>query len=236
MARILAPRRPLVAAVLFGTFGVCGLAAAAAPARAQSSVTVNFDTLTVTDGSGVRYVDNCYRESGFLVAAVGLRCGTASTFATAGADDPQLWTGSPALFLNDATASTVRFSRVDDGLFSMQSIGLASFLNGAGTVMLTGYLMDGGTVAQTCNVPAGDPNPFALQQPIAACTLGSMFSGLTSVEMTASDTFGEPIAEFDNLVFTPSASTTTPEPATVALVGGGLLAVAAAARRRRARS
>ena len=230
MFRTLAPRRRVVASALLGTvLGTLTLGAVTAPAHAQS-VTLNFNSLTVTDGSGVRYVNNCYTESGFTVTAVGVACGTAGSFATAGSDDPTLWTGTPALFLNDAVATNVGFSRIGGGLFSMQSIGFAPFLGSAANVTLTGFLQNGSMVTQTCSVPG---SAFGAVPPLAACSLGSAFTGLSSVQFAALDSFGEPIAEFDNVVFTPSAFVATPEPTTIALLAGGLLGVAAAARRRR---
>lgn len=229
MFRTLAPRRRAAVSALLGTvFGTLAMGATAAPARAQAT-TLTFDTLRVTDGSGIRYVDNCYKEAGFVVTAVGVACGTATSFATVSADDPTLWTGTPALFLNDAVATSVSFARADGGMFSMQSIGLAGFLGAAANVTLTGYLMGGSTVTQTCAVSG---SAFGANPPMQACALGGAFSGLASVQFAALNAFGEPLAEFDNVVVTPAA-TAVPEPATVVLFGAGLLAVGGAARRRR---
>ncbi len=224
MFRTLAPHRRAVASALFGTvLGTLALGAVAAPARAQST-TLNFNSLTVTDGSGVRYVDNCYQESGFQVTAVGVACNTPYSFATGGAADPTLWTGSPALFLNDATATQVDFGRVGGGAFSMQSIDFASFLGANEAITLVGSLAAGGTVMQTFNF-------LGTSSGLQTLMLNG-FTGLTSVRLTALDSYGEPIVQFDNIAVT--AVTATPEPATIALVAGGLLGLGAAARRRRA--
>ncbi|HEY0780566.1 MAG TPA: PEP-CTERM sorting domain-containing protein [Gemmatirosa sp.] len=226
MFRTLAPRRRAAASALVGAvLGTLALGAAAAPAHAQSAVTLDFNSLQVTDGSGIRYVDNCYQESGFVITAVGVGCGTAGSFATASADDPVLWTGSPSLFFNDPTATVVSLASVSGSPFSMQSIDFAPFLGAGGDVMLTGFLTGGGTVTQTCTVAAG--SPFA-SPALSTCSLGSAFVGLSSVQLAGMNAFGEPIVEFDNV-----ALTATPEPTTVALFAAGLLGLGAAARRRR---
>lgn len=232
MFRTLASRRRFATAALFGTLGGFGaLSVSAAPAGAQP-VTMNFNSVTPTAGSDFTYVGNCYSESGFLVTAVGLGCtGVPDAFATYNASAGSAYTGSPALFLNNPNATVVNFSRVGGGLFSMQSAafspfgGPGFFGGGATTVTFIGSLLNGSTVTQTFNV-------LGTVAGLQTFSLSSAFTGLTSVGMSALDSYGEPIVQFDNLTFTPAAST-VPEPATVALVAGGLLGVAAAARRRR---
>ena len=87
MFRTLVPRRRVVASALLGTaLGTLALGAAAAPARAQSSVSVNFNALNATDGTGIVYTNNCYTESGFTFTAAGIACGTPNTFAAFGPD------------------------------------------------------------------------------------------------------------------------------------------------------
>ncbi len=235
MSRTFVPRRPLAAAALLGTLGGFGLlSVTAAPARAQAPVTVNFNSLTPSGGSDYGYVNNCYQESGFQVTAVGLACGAqgANAFATVFSSAGPAYTGSPALFLNDPTATLVDFTRVGGETFAMQSVGLSpfggpgSFGGGATTVTFIGSLFSGSTVMQTFNVSA-------MLAGLQTFSFSSAFTGLTSVRMSALDAYNEPIVQFDNLVFAPSAST-VPEPTTVALLGGGLLAIGAAARRRRA--
>lgn len=234
MSRTFVPRRPLAAAALLGTLGGFGLlGVTAAPVRAQAPVTVNFNSLTTPAGSDYRFVDNCYQESGFQVTAVGLGCGAAgaNAFATTGPTAGPAYTGSPSLFLNDPTATLVDFTRVGGGTFSMQSVGFSPFGGpgvfggGATTVTFIGSLFNGSTVMQTFNVSG-------LLAGLQTFNLGATFTNLTSVRMSALDFYNEPYVQFDNLVFTPSAST-VPEPTTVVLLGGGLLAVGAAARRRR---
>ncbi|HEY0777836.1 MAG TPA: PEP-CTERM sorting domain-containing protein [Gemmatirosa sp.] len=218
MSRILARPRPLVSSALLGM--LAALSATAPAARAQAPVTVNFNSLVDTAGVGVRYVDNCYQESGFQVTAVGVACGTPYSFATGGPTETAIWTGSPALFLNDPTATEVDFGRVGGGSFSMQSIDFASFYGADEAITLVGSLAGGGTVMQTFSF-------LGTASGLQTLTLNG-FAGLTSVRVTALDSFREPIVLFDNI-----AVTATPEPATIALVAGGLLGLGTAARRRR---
>lgn len=225
MPRVTSPGRRFAAAALFVVGGAVGAALPAARAGAQTT-TVNFNGLTVTDGSGVRYVNNCYTEAGFQVTAVGLGCGAANVFATGGPDSPLFYTGSPALFLNDGTATQVDFTRAAGGTFGMQSIGLGAFLGASANVTLVGSLLGGGTVTQTFNV-LGAPL-------MTAFAVNSAFTGLTSVRLTAANSFGEPLVHFDNLVFSTAATAVVPEPGTVFLVAAGLAGAGLAARRRRA--
>lgn len=199
------------------------LSAGAAPASAQGTTTVNFNGLTVTDGSGVRYVGNCYEESGFRILAVGLGCGVPNVFATGGAESPLFWTGSPALFLNDPAATAVDFVRIGGGTFGLTSIGLAPFLGSTTSVMLTGTRGDGSTVTQTLSVPGSTMG-------LASFTITG-FTGLTGVRLAATNVNGEQYVQFDNLVFS-AAATTVPEPGTIALTFTGLLGLGAVVRRR----
>lgn len=223
MSQVIQPGRRFAAAALFVATGAVGAALPAAQAGAQTT-TVNFNSLTVTDGSGIRYVNNCYQESGFQVAAVGLACGTPMAFATGGPDSPLFYTGSPALFLGETTATQVDFTRVASGTFGMQSIGLGAFLGSSANVTLVGSLMGGGTVTQTFNVMA---SPL-----MTAFAVNSAFTGLTSIRLSAMNANGEPLVHFDNLVFT-TGVTAVPEPGTVFLVAAGLAGAGLAARRRR---
>lgn len=228
MARTLAPRRPLVAAALFGTLAACGLAAA--PARAQSTTTVNFNSLNATDGTGALLVNNCYTESGFSFTGTGVACGTPGTFVAYGPDAAFINSAltNPALSLNNG-ATSIDISRAG-GAFGFSSLQLGTFDMANANVSFLGTLIGGSTASATC------PTVSAMAASLVTCNL-SAFAGMsfTSVRMTSTNTFNEPYVLMDNLVFTPSAAgTTVPEPATVALVGLGLAAVGAAARRRRA--
>ena len=90
-------RHALVAAML-----VAVPALPAASAHAQTA-TLNFNTLTDPGNVGVRYVPNCYAEQGYVVTVVGVACSDQLALATAGPADPLLYTGTPALFLNNGT-------------------------------------------------------------------------------------------------------------------------------------
>lgn len=233
MSRTLTSRRRLAAAVLFGTLGGLGaLGVSAAPAGAQSSVTVNFNALNATDGTGVVFTNNCYTESGFTFMAAGLACGTANTFAAYG-PDANVATG-PALTLNDPTASYVDITRAGGGAFSLSSLSLAAFDYSTTNVSLMGTLLGGGTMTDACPTLPGT----AFATTFSSCNL-TQFAGMsfTSLRLSSTNANGEPYVFMDDLVFTTAGTggpgTTVPEPTTVVLLGGGLLAVGAAARRRR---
>jgi hypothetical protein len=210
-----APARALAA-------GVAVLALAGAPAaRAQTPVTLTFNSLTDVDGSGVRNVNNCYVESGIRVTVLGVACGTEAALATWTPDSPLFYTGSPALFNN--LGPSVEFAVVSGAAFSFQSIGLAPLLGGFGnpaTVMFTGFMMGGGTVMQTVQVPGATTalTPYTFTN----------FTNLSSLRMTVTSPSFEPYVQFDNV-----GLNVVPEPATVALFGAGLLGAGALARRRR---
>lgn len=217
-------------ALLRRTVTAALFAAVAVPigaAGAQSS-TVNFNGLPDPGVAGIAYVANCYSEGGFVITAVGLSCDTPDAFATGGPASPLFYTGSPALFLNNPGATLVDFTRADGGLFSMQSVTLTPFLVALGpnptTVMFTGFRMSGSPVMQTIMLSSSQLGmaDFAL----------SGFTDLSSVRLSALDAFGEPVVQFDNLVFSSQVSS-VPEPATFGLVAMGLVGIVAFARRRR---
>ncbi len=215
------------AARLAGALAACAALTAAAPAaRAQSPVTLTFNGLAPVDGSGVRYVDNCYEEGGFRVAVSGLPCGTAAALATWTPDSPLFYSGSPALYNN--LGPSVDFTSTGNFVFSLQSIGLAPLLGGFGvpaSVLFTGFLAAGGTVTQTVQVPGATNAPTVFNF--------ANFTGLTSVRLTVTAPGAEPYVQFDNVALT-QGTAVIPEPGTVALLGVGLVGLGAAARRRAA--
>lgn len=227
---------PSVRAARLGARALTVLAAAAlaAPAARAQTATLTFNGLTATDASGVRYVDNCYQEAGFQVAAVGLGCGTAAGGASALAswtpDNPDYYTGSPALYSNFGNA--IDFTAVGGQAFSFRSIGLSPFLGQLGEptmVMFTGSLATGGTVSQSVMVPGGVFGRTATPVMFASFT---GFTNLRSLRLAVNAPSGnDTIVQFDNVSFGPAA--VVPEPATVALFGAGLAGLAAVARRRR---
>lgn len=205
-----------------------GAGLVAVPAGAQD-VTVNFNTLTVTDGSGIRYIGNCYMESGFTFSAVGLPCDSELALAVWGADNPLFYTGTPALLNNEGTA--VDFATSLPGTFSMRSISLApglGVISSNATVTFTGFRAGGGTVFQQFML-AGNTTG------VQSFMFNSDFTGLTSVRLAVlPDEFDETFVQFDDVMF--SDVRVIPEPATIMLLATGLVAIGAVARRRRTRS
>jgi hypothetical protein len=225
--RIPAFRPALAAAALVAAAGL-----APAAARAQSPVTVNFNSLTDTTGgvAQARYVDNCYTESGFTFTGGSLSCSAKNTFVEAFPGNVSASTGQQSLYINDPTISSVNITRAGGGLFSMQSLALGPFVGLGGTVGVTGFLSNGGTVFQQFMV--ADASAFALQ-PLTLYTLNSSFAGMTSVRLDIAQPDGNAYLNFDDLTFTPAA--TVPEPTTVALLAGGLFGVGVLARSRGSR-
>lgn len=210
-------RAALVAALVF--------AATALPARSASAqaATLNFNTLTDPSGGTVT-VPNSYTESGYLVTAVGDAANDPLSFATYGVNDGG-FTGSPALFLNSATATDVNFARQGGGLFSLHSIDLATFMAGDNTtVMFRGFTPVSGAFA-------ADSMMYTVTHPGLQTFSFADFTGLSSMRISAMNQYGEPIVQFDNVSFTGPTST-VPEPATFGLVATGLIGLAGVVRRR----
>ena len=207
--------------------------ALAAPAAPAQTTTLTFDALTAVDGSGVRFVDNCYEESGLRVMLTGSACGEAAALATWTPDQDLYYTGTPALYNN--LGPSVDFTSLGGQPFSLRSMDLAPFLGELGvptTVMFTGFLAAGGSVMRTVEVPAEVPRgTFGGPAMLTPFTFTG-FDNLQSLRLTVSAPEFEPYVQFDNVTFGPNQ--VVPEPATLALFASGLLGVGAWARRRRA--
>jgi hypothetical protein len=217
------------ASVLLAT---CTIATVAAPVAHAQSTTLTFSGLTAVDASGVRYVDNCYEESGFRVALDEFACEAAATLATWTADNPVYYTGSPALYNN--LPGAVVFTPVGGQTFAFQSIGLAPFLGQLGnptTVLFTGVLAAGGTVTRSVDVPGGVFGTPATSSNYAFAG----FTGLRALRFEVTSPEVEPFVQFDNVTFATGTVAVVPEPSALLLVGSGVLGVGALARRRRTR-
>ena len=213
---------------------LCAAIAVAAPVAHAQATTLTFNGLTPVDDSGIRFVNNCYEESGFRVTLVGMGCtggGTDPAFGTWTAGNPEYFTGSPALFNN--VDGAVQFTAVSGQAFSFQSIGLGSFLGSLGnetSVLFTGMLAGGGTVTRTVVVPGG-------MFPAPATLTNFVFTGFTNLSalqltVTSPDVPGLRNVQFDNVVFG-AAQSVVPEPATVVLFGSGMVALGLVTLRRR---
>ena len=188
--------------------------------------TVTFNSLTESSpGSGTRYVGNCYSESGFTFTAVGIPCAGAASqnaFVAAGPNEPILGGGTtPSFLLNSPAASLIDVMRSGGGLFNLTSISLAPFFEANTTVLFTGMMIGGGLTMQTFTLPG-------TQVGFQTFTFNAAFNNLTSVRITASNQYGEPLVKLDNF-----ATNVVPEPSTIVLSALGLASIAVISRRRR---
>ncbi len=212
------------------TLGLAGTMIAPASAHAQASTVVTFNTLTASSpGSGTRYIGNCYAESGFLFTAVGLPCSgptSANTFVAAGADSPLLGGGaSPSLLLNAPEASIISVLRQDGASFTFSSIKLSPFDAATTTVVFTG-VRAGGNVSRTFVLAS-------TQVGFQTFNFADLFIGVTSVQIAATNEFGEPLVKFDDFAAMSSSVGVVPEPASIMLFGVGAFVLVAVTYRRR---
>jgi hypothetical protein len=202
-------------------------------ARAQSTTTITFNALTESSpGAGTRYVGNCYAESGFLFTLVGLPCtGNASqnAFVAGSANSPLFGGGSsPSLLLNSGDASVISVTRGDGAFFNFIGISLAPFGGAATTVVFSG--LRGATVVSRTVTVAGDLAGFQ------SFSFADFFNGVSSVEITASNEFGEPLVKFDDVTATSVAVGVVPEPSAAVLLATGVLGLGFVVLRRRTRA
>ena len=203
-----------------------------APLSAQPT-TVNFNALTESSpGSGTRFITNCYTESGFVFTVVGVPCtGAASqnAFVAGSANSPIFGGGTtPSLLLNSPTGSVINVTRTSGGLFNFSSIELAPFFEANTSVQFTGF--------GTGIMPTQTFLLSGAQVGFQTFTFGAAFANLSSLQITATNQFGEPLVKLDNFSAVAAQVAVVPEPSTVMLCAAGMLALAGAAKRRGTRA
>ena len=214
------------------TFSAASLFVPGGTAGAQTTTTVTFNTLTESlPGAGTRYNGNCYAESGFLFTAVGLPCSgdaSANVFLAGSSNSPLFGGGtSPSLILNSPTATMISVARMDGAFFTFAGISLAPFDGAATTIVFTG-VRAGGNVMRTITL-AGSAAAFQ------TFSFEDLFTGVSSVQIAATNEFGEKLVKFDDFSAI-SVAGVVPEPATVLLFSVGLFGVLLLAVRKRNRA
>jgi len=211
------------------TLGLASSMIAPASARAQATTTVTFNTqMESSPGSGTRFIGNCYAESGFLFTAVGLPCTgatAANAFLAAGPNSPLLGGGAtPSLLLNSPIASLISVGRQDGESFTFSSIRLSPFDAATTTVVFTGFRA-GGNVSRRF-VLAAKHDGFQ------TFNFSDLFVGVTSVQIAATNEFGEPLVKLDDFTAVSTVGV-IPEPASILLFGAGAFVLVAVTYRRR---
>lgn len=212
------------------SLSIAGVAWPVNTLHAQAA-TVTFDALTESSpGAGIRIVPNCYMESGFRFTVVGVPCTGApamDAFVAGSANSP-IFDGSatPSFLLNTTAGSLIDITRVGGGQFSFLSIALAPYFEANTTVMFTGTRA-GGNVTQSFDL-------LGMQAGFMTVMLNATFNNLTSLRLTASNQYTEPLVKFDNVALV--GTQVVPEPSTVLLSAAGLAGIALLRLRRRTRA
>lgn len=187
---------------------------------AAEATVIDFESLRHDDDQIVEH-GAIYEENGFRLMASAPDSPLPPSFATAGTGLEGIYTGSTAL-INDNWEGTTVLTRMDGGLFRMNSIDLAELfaMDEPFEVTFAGLLDNGDTVFQS----------FTLDGLFGAetFTFDAAFTDLVAVSWQQGGDF---FHQFDNIDVTPIGAAPVPEPATMLLFGAGLLVVAAGRRR-----
>lgn len=191
---------------------------------AAQSTMLNFEMLTESaEGSGTRFISNCFVENGFVFTAVGVPCsGPASqnAFLASGPNSPLFSGGSSiSLVLNTESATAIDLMRSGGGLFDLNSLALSGFFGAEETSVLLSGLKMSGSAARTVMVGFG----------FETFNFSNDFRNLTSLRISAMNEFGEPFVNIDNIQL---AVANVPEPSSFALLFAGVAALFVVARRR----
>jgi hypothetical protein len=114
--------------------------------------------------------------------------------------------------------------RVDAAFFNFTGISLAPFGGGATTVVFTG--MRGTTLLSQTVTVSGDQSGFQV------FSFADFFAGVSSIQIAATNEFGEPLVKFDDVTASAVAGV-VPEPSSILLLAAGHFGVGAVVIRRR---
>ena len=195
----------------------CGL-----PQVAAAQTTMTFAPNACATGI-FQSAGSAYSENGFTI----LSTGTGELFSLC-ADAASLgygYVGNALVEGNDGGIDVL--SKVGGGAFTLNSIDLARLFSGRygqSNVLFRGLLQNGGSVSQVFQLPSqtgGFPT-------LSTFVFDPTFADLASVEFTQGSS-GQDDYQYTNIQL--DQTTTTPEPASVALLATGLIGVFGVARR-----
>jgi hypothetical protein len=170
-------------------------------------------------GPGAVFDGPSYATNGFVFSTNGSPTNAFETWCPGGGG----YTGGPALFANQDYA-TLTLSMANGGLFSIQSISLATLYSGFTNplnVQFTGTRADASQVSEVFTIPGGAA--------LTAFSFAPTFVQLQSLSWQQGSTSQATSYQFDNVLVTSVA----PEPGTSVLMTTGLVLVLARRRSRR---